>query len=99
MARRDGRPRPSRCILIAEEVGAKALGHIAENRHIRAALYEVVARTPNLELSAPAMVKSLAVESGGATVTLADGEEITCALADRRRRRATRGCAMKAGSG
>ena len=64
----------------AEEIGAKALGHLAENRHIRAALYEVVARTPNLELVAPAVVKSFAVESGGATVTLADGEEITCAL-------------------
>ena len=64
----------------AEEIGAHALGYIAENRHIRAALYDVVARTPNLELAAPAVVKSLAVEQGGATVTLADGEEIKCAL-------------------
>jgi 2-octaprenyl-6-methoxyphenol hydroxylase len=64
----------------AEEIGASALGHIAENRHIRAALYETVARTPNLELAAPAAVKSVAVESGGATVTLADSEEIKCAL-------------------
>src|ERR1700735_4330969 len=64
----------------AGEIGATALGHIAENRHIRAALFEAVARTPNLTLAAPAAVKSLAVEAGSATVTLADGEEIGCAL-------------------
>ena len=34
----------------AGEIGADALGHIAENRHIRAALYEAVARAPNLKL-------------------------------------------------
>src|ERR1700761_650628 len=33
----------------AEEIGTNALGYIAENRHIRAALHEVVARTANLE--------------------------------------------------
>src|ERR1700743_1392381 len=43
----------------AEEIGTNALGHIAEDRHIRAALYEVVSRTPNLELAAPAWVKSV----------------------------------------
>ncbi len=45
-ARRDSRPRPSRCISIAGEIGADALGHIAENRHIRAALYDAVPRRP-----------------------------------------------------
>ena len=64
----------------AEEIGTEALGHIAENRHIRAALYEVVARTANLELVAPAAVKSLDVQSGRAIVTLADGEEISASL-------------------
>src|SRR6201996_593797 len=64
----------------AEEIDTRALGHIAENRHIRAALYDAVGAAPNLALAAPAAVKSLAVESGGATVTLADGEEIKCAL-------------------
>ncbi|HUE66327.1 MAG TPA: FAD-dependent monooxygenase [Rhizomicrobium sp.] len=64
----------------AEEIGAKALGHIAENRHIRMALHEAVARQTNLELTAPASVKSLAVEAGRATVTLAGGEEVTAAL-------------------
>ncbi len=52
----------------AEEIGAAALGHIAENRHIRAALHQAVALSPNLELAAPASVQSLAMESGGATV-------------------------------
>jgi 2-polyprenyl-6-methoxyphenol hydroxylase-like FAD-dependent oxidoreductase len=30
----------------AQEVGAERLGHIAENRHIRAALYEAVRPAP-----------------------------------------------------
>ena len=64
----------------AEEIGASALGHIAENRHIRAALHQAVAREANLELAAPASVQSLAVESGHATIMLADGEDIHAAL-------------------
>lgn len=64
----------------ADEIGAKALGHIAENRHTRLALYDVVARTPDLELIAPASVKSVSVETDGATITLAEGEQIKCAL-------------------
>lgn len=64
----------------AQEVGAQALGHIAENRHIRAALYRGVEACPNLELMAPAKVKSLTVDAGGAVVRLADGDEISAAL-------------------
>ena len=64
----------------AQEVGAEALGHIAENRHIRAALYAVVEACPNLALVAPAQVTSLTVNAGGAVARLADGEEITAAL-------------------
>ena len=64
----------------AQEVGAESLGHIAENRHTRAALYAAVERSKNLELIAPAMVKSLTVESGGATVRLADGTQIAAPL-------------------
>jgi 2-octaprenyl-6-methoxyphenol hydroxylase len=62
------------------EVGAEALGYIAENRHIRTALYDAVARAANLELLAPATVKNLAVEGGGAVVTLDDGSQVACAL-------------------
>ena len=64
----------------AAEVGAAALGHIAENRHIRTALYGAVERAANLELLAPAAVKTVTVEAGGAVVTLADGEQIRAAL-------------------
>ena len=65
----------------AQEVGADSLGHIAENRHIRAALYAAVARSENLQLLAPAEVKNLTVESGGAIVRLGDGTEIAASLA------------------
>ena len=65
----------------AQEVGADSLGHIAENRHIRAALYAAVERSKDLKLLAPASVKSLTVESGIATVGLADGTEIAAPLA------------------
>lgn len=64
----------------AQEVGAETLGHIAENRHIRAALYRSVDAASNLELIAPATVKSLAVEAGRAVALLADGEEIAASL-------------------
>jgi 2-octaprenyl-6-methoxyphenol hydroxylase len=64
----------------AEEVGADALGHIAENRHIRAALYGSVAAASNLELIAPAAVTSLTVEAGDAVAKLANGEEIAASL-------------------
>ena len=62
------------------EVGAEALGYIAENRHIRTALYDAVARAANLELLAPATAKSVTTENGGAVVTLADGSQVACAL-------------------
>lgn len=64
----------------AQEVGADSLGHIAENRHIRAALYRTMDAASNLELMAPAVVKSLTVEAGGAIARLANGEEISAAL-------------------
>ena len=64
----------------AAEVGAQALGHIAENRHIRAALYGAVAAQKNLELIAPTSVTSIAVEGGGAIVRLQDGTEIAAPL-------------------
>ena len=77
----EGRPAsPFSLHFDAEEIGADALGHIAENRHIRSALYGVVARQANLGLVAPASVRTLAVEAGHARVTLADGEEIQAPL-------------------
>jgi 2-octaprenyl-6-methoxyphenol hydroxylase len=64
----------------AQEVGADSLGHIAENRFIRTALYAAVARAKNLELVAPATAKSIATDAGGATITLADGSQVAAAL-------------------
>jgi 2-octaprenyl-6-methoxyphenol hydroxylase len=64
----------------AQEVGSPALGHIAENRRIRAALHDAVARQENLQLLAPASIKSLTVEAGRAVARLAGGEEIAAAL-------------------
>ncbi len=64
----------------AAEVGAESLGHIAENRHIRAALHRAVAAQTNLELIAPTSVKSMVTEGGGAVVRLEDGCEIAAPL-------------------
>jgi len=64
----------------SQEVGADALGHIAENRHIRAALYQCAEACANLEVKAPAAVKSLTAAAGSAVARLADGEEISAAL-------------------
>ena len=63
------------------EVGAPSLGHIAENRHIRAAQYAAVAGQPNLELIAPASAARLEVRAGEAVITLGSGEQISAALA------------------
>src|SRR6185295_1028133 len=64
----------------AQEVGADSLGHIAENRHIRAALYRAVGACANLELLAPAKVTSATINPGGAVARLGNGEEISAAL-------------------
>jgi 2-octaprenyl-6-methoxyphenol hydroxylase len=63
----------------AAEVGAASLGHIAENRHIRAAFY--AALPPNLTLIAPATVTRLETTGGHVTAHLSNGEQIEAALA------------------
>jgi 2-octaprenyl-6-methoxyphenol hydroxylase len=62
----------------AAEVGAPSLGHIAENRHIRAALY--AALPANLTLIAPATVTRLETIGGHVTVHLSTGEMIEAAV-------------------
>src|SRR5947208_2181457 len=64
----------------AAEVGADSLGHIAENRHIRAALYRAVEAASDLELMAPASVTSVRMEAGSVVARLKDGAEIFGAL-------------------
>lgn len=76
-----GRPSPFSLHFDGGEVGAGALGHIAENRHIRLALYQAVAATPNLTLMAPNAVKSITVDGSAAIATLADGQTLSASLA------------------
>src|SRR6201986_995123 len=64
--------------------GAEAgtpLGHIAENRHIRAALFAAVEASPNLELVAPAAITDLVEDAHGITASLSNGESVRARLA------------------
>jgi 2-octaprenyl-6-methoxyphenol hydroxylase len=63
----------------SQELGAASLGHIAENRHIRAALYATM--PPSLRLMAPAAVTGLEVQKGQVIASLSTGEKIQAALA------------------
>jgi 2-octaprenyl-6-methoxyphenol hydroxylase len=63
----------------AGEIGAATLGHIAENRHIRAALH--AATPPGLTLISPAGVTRLERQSGGVVAHLSDGQAIRAVLA------------------
>lgn len=65
----------------AAEVGAPQLGAIAENRHIRTALHGAVQAAPNLQLLAPASVKSLTPDDGGVVAAFADGTQVRAKLA------------------
>jgi 2-octaprenyl-6-methoxyphenol hydroxylase len=65
----------------AQEVGADSLGHIAENRFIRAALHAALAAEKNVTLVAPASVSSLTVSPAHVVARLSDGEEFQAALA------------------
>jgi 2-octaprenyl-6-methoxyphenol hydroxylase len=79
--RLNGEPSPFSLHFDSAEVGAAALGHIVENRHIRAGLFEVVATLPNLRLVAPAALTDIEVGARGVTATLANGETVQAALA------------------
>jgi len=79
-AKLGGAPSPFSLHFDAQEVGAEALGHIAENRYTRTALQGVAAQQPRLTIKAPARVKDVTVQAGQALVTLDDGEQIAAAL-------------------
>ena len=74
-------PSPFSLHFDAAEVDAASLGHIAENRHIRAALHAAIAKEDNVTLIAPATVRSVIMESAGVTAKLSDGQEIKAAIA------------------
>jgi 2-octaprenyl-6-methoxyphenol hydroxylase len=59
---------------------AAPMGHIAENRHIRAALFRRLQELPTVTLMAPVELASAARDQGGARIALADGREIAAAL-------------------
>ena len=63
----------------AQEIGAPTLGHIAENRHTRAALFAAI--PANLTYIAPAGVTRLETEPGGIIAHLSNGMRIKAALA------------------
>jgi 2-octaprenyl-6-methoxyphenol hydroxylase len=65
----------------AQDVGADSLGHIAENRHIRAALHAAIAEEKNLTLIAPAEVTVVTVSQGETRARVSDGRELRAALA------------------
>ncbi|HEV7960042.1 MAG TPA: UbiH/UbiF/VisC/COQ6 family ubiquinone biosynthesis hydroxylase [Rhizomicrobium sp.] len=65
----------------AQDVGADSLGHIAENRHIRAALHTAIAAEKNLTLIAPAQVRTVTVGQGQVRARLSDGSELQALLA------------------
>jgi 2-octaprenyl-6-methoxyphenol hydroxylase len=79
--RLNGEPSPFSLHFDSAEVGAPALGHIVENRHIRAGLFAVAATLPNLRFVAPAALTDLEPGDHGITATLANGETIKAALA------------------
>ena len=61
------------------ELGNSSLGHIAENRHIRAALY--AAMPGALTVVAPATVTSLEKQPGGVIAHLSNGQSVQAQLA------------------
>jgi 2-octaprenyl-6-methoxyphenol hydroxylase len=77
----DGEPSPFSLHFDAAEVGAAALGHIVENRHIRAGLFTAADALPNLRFIAPAALTDLKEDGGRIRATLSNGEEIAASLA------------------
>lgn len=64
---------------IADGTGGEPLGYMVENRRIRTALAEAVARA-GLEVRAPASVAAVETDPGQATVILGDGTRLRGAL-------------------
>jgi len=69
------------------DTSGQALGHIIENRHIRAALYNKISGIEQISIRAPAKVLAARSDGYGATVQLADGASVRgrlCVAADGR---------------
>lgn len=81
----DGRPAQAASVFSlhfdAGELGRSSLGHIAENRHIRCALYRAAESYENLKFLAPAAAASINPDRKQATVLLKDGRKFSSPLA------------------
>jgi 2-octaprenyl-6-methoxyphenol hydroxylase len=75
-----GTPSPFSLHFDADELG-RAMGNIAENRFIRAALYAAATRSKNISLIAPAALMRLDVDAANVTAWLSNGRSITALLA------------------
>lgn len=62
------------------EVGGEPMGYIVENRIIRRVLLHRFATLPNLRVLAPAEVTGHAVEAGGVSLALRDGQTLKAAV-------------------
>jgi 2-octaprenyl-6-methoxyphenol hydroxylase len=79
-APKDGAPSPFSLHFDSEEIG-RPMGAIAENRHIRRALFAALDAQKNIMLIAPAALIGLEDESGKIIATLSNGEKISASLA------------------
>lgn len=63
-----------------QEIGEPALGHMVENRHLRQAIFEVMANSPAITHLAPATVTGIERTLEGTVTALADGRTIRAPL-------------------
>ena len=75
-----GTPSPFSLHFDADELG-RAMGNIAENRFIRAALYAAAGKSKNITLISPAALTHLDVDAASVTASLSNGQKVTAALA------------------
>ncbi|HSM95411.1 MAG TPA: FAD-dependent oxidoreductase [Rhizomicrobium sp.] len=73
-------PSPFSLHFDSDEIG-RPMGAIAENRHIRRSLFEVLDAEKNITLIAPAAMTGLEDEGGRIVASLSNGEKISASLA------------------
>ena len=76
-----GAPSPFSLHFDAAELGETALGCIAENRHIRLALFAAAEKEKNLTIHWGAALTDIAIDAHGIDATLSDGRKIRARLA------------------
>ena len=75
-----GAPSPFSLHFDSSEIG-RPMGAIAENRHIRGALFMALAAAPDISLIAPAALTGLQSSPGGITASLSTGDTLRAQLA------------------